>query len=172
MDGRKWYRIAFKGLKNGSHTFTYHIGDGFFESFEDSEVKSASIDVRLDLDKRDSMMILDFRCEGFIKGPCDRCLAEIDVPLYFETQVVVQFDENERDEEEVVYIDPKRNHLDLYDLLYQLIHVHIPSRYIRNCREEGEIFCDKEVLKKWSGKVEKDESPGGIWDNLKELNIN
>lgn len=171
MDLGRSYRIAFKGLKNGSHPFSFHIGEDFFESYEHSSIQKGDLSIDLDLDKRDAMMILSFSIKGSIQAGCDRCLSVIPVPMEAEEQIIVQFDEVERDEEEIVYIDPKRNYLELKDIIYELVHVNRPVRNTRDCEAEGRLYCDLEVLNRLVGNSGESDVPGDVWDSLKNLNL-
>lgn len=171
MDNGSGYRIAFKGLKNGIHHFEFTADDSFFKSFEGSSIEKGEVDVKLELEKSDSMMVAHFSGNGSFVAACDRCLSTIDIPLTFSTQVIFQFDENERDEDDIIYFDPKRNFLDVKEVLYELIHVNRPIRNIRDCRSENSKYCDLKALEKLEGRADRLTGEDDIWGELRELKI-
>ena len=73
MDPLRQYEIAFVGLKNGIHQFTFQIDEPFFLLFEGSIVKEGKMEVKLDFNKGISFFLLKFMISGWVKLPCDRC---------------------------------------------------------------------------------------------------
>ncbi|MBK8882595.1 MAG: hypothetical protein IPN67_09510 [Bacteroidales bacterium] len=68
------YTIGLSGLKEGRHTIDFEIGNKFFESFEESEIKEGSLFANIELEKRSTHIDLFIRISGRVKVCCDRCL--------------------------------------------------------------------------------------------------
>ncbi len=180
MVSLKEYRFAYKGLGNGSHQLSFDIDSSFFAHFEMSKIKEADIQVKVDMDKRDNMITLDFDIAGSYVSPCDRCMATIDVPVSGEDQLIIKFVESDApaDDETVIYVDPKETHIDLTEIIYEMIHVHLPMMSLRDCEAEDYEHCDHEVLDRLEG-VDEDESDDDrdddttnpLWEGLKDIEL-
>ena len=71
-------KIDLKDLSEGVSTFRFNLGDAWFESLEEGEIKQGNVSVSIDVDRTDDYFNLDFHVEGFVTVPCDRwlCLPE------------------------------------------------------------------------------------------------
>ena len=58
------YVIPFVGLKTGVHTYEFEIGDAFFEGFEYSIIQKAKVHVKLELEKKETMLIGNYFLNG------------------------------------------------------------------------------------------------------------
>ena len=67
-------KIDLKDLSEGVSTFRFNLGDAWFESLEEGEIKQGNVSVSIDVDRTDDYFNLDFHVEGFVTVPCDRCL--------------------------------------------------------------------------------------------------
>lgn len=172
------YRIQHKGLKNGVHQYSFDIEDSFFALFEASQVKNGKVKLDLTLDKKDNMIELSFDLKGTFAGTCDRCTAAIDVPFDGMDQVIIKFvAEPEGDTDEVIFRDVKDTHLDITELVYEIIHVHLPINALRDCDAEDYIHCDHDVLDVLDrvdedDKADDDDQPENpLWQGLKDIKI-
>lgn len=149
MKPLRTYIVPFTGLKLGKHHFDYEVDDQFFEAFEYSIVKSAKVNVELELDKQETLMILDFKVKGHVKLDCDKCLSDFNYPLEVKERQLVKFAEDnlESDDEDIVMLSRKEVELDLSTMIYELITVSLP--FIKNCTDGGEgQQCDPVMLSK------------------------
>ena len=58
------YIIPFIGLKLGTHTFEFELGDAFFADFEYSEITNADFHVLVTLEKKTTMMEVSMELSG------------------------------------------------------------------------------------------------------------
>ena len=63
---RKEYVIPFIGLKTGNHVFEYDLTDGFFEGIEDSIIHRGNVHVKLELEKKETMLVGMYHVEGVV----------------------------------------------------------------------------------------------------------
>ena len=75
------YSIPFKGLNDGLHELTFKVNAEFFQHFEESYLDDGNVEIKVDLDKRPSMMVLDIDFSGTVKTLCDLCGDEGDLPI-------------------------------------------------------------------------------------------
>ena len=167
------FLIPFKGLQNGIHEYRFQVRTDFFEAFENSRIEEGDYEVDLQLEKRDHMMILDFSFTGKFRAVCDRCLSRIDIPSEGSDQIIVKMESQTQKpvEENVIFLDPDAQHLDVSGLIYDALHLHLPIKNERDCEAEDNKFCDRLILDKID-QQEKVKSPDHTWDVLKELKLN
>lgn len=145
----KIYRVPFSGLSDGSHDFEFDVNEEFFSFFEHSLVKNAQLKVRVNLQKDPRYLSLDFDISGKVELSCDTCLNVFWAPFSQQETVLVKFDNEEWEddaENEVIVISPKQHELDLVELIYEFVNVHIPP--YPKCDIDGELGteCDPEML--------------------------
>ncbi|ASU32657.1 YceD family protein [Mucilaginibacter xinganensis] len=172
MKSLRNYSIPFTGLKLGKHQFEYIVDDAFFDAFEYSLVKKADLNCRVELEKQETMIILDFQITGTIDSNCDRCLAQYPQPVDIHEQQVAKFSEEEiGDDEEIIILTKNDHEINIAGLIYEYINVALP--FITVCDNEGNYpYCDKEMLdslNKLSANTEKDEQADPRWDALKKI---
>lgn len=143
MDKLRDYNIAFKGLANGKHYFTYEIESSFFENFENSIIKKGNFNVELELNKKIQLLELNFSFNGKIITTCDKCLGELIVPIKQENVFFVKFGKSNEDvDEKTVIISYDEYEINVADYIYQLVTVSLP---IRNVHENDED-CDLQMI--------------------------
>lgn len=176
MKALKQFSIPFTGLKLGKHQFDFEIDKSFFDAFEYSLVKDGALKVELELDKQETMLLLNFQIKGTIQLNCDKCLSEFAQSIEIKERQIVKFaeDELESDDLEIIVLNRKESEIDVSEMIYEFINVAIP--YINNCEQAGNNQkCDPEMLatleKLASGHVEKEDEQNDDprWEALKKL---
>ncbi len=176
MKALKQFSIPFTGLKLGKHQFDFEIDKSFFDAFEYSLVKDGALKATLDLDKQETMLLLNFHIWGTIQLNCDKCLAEFGQPIEIKERQIVKFaeDELESDDLEIIVLNRKESEIDVSEMIYEFINVAIP--YINHCEQAGtDQKCDPEMLatleKLATGSAENEEekSDDPRWEALKKL---
>ncbi|MFC0513320.1 DUF177 domain-containing protein [Mucilaginibacter angelicae] len=173
MKSLKKYSIPFTGLKLGKHQFEYDIQDDFFDEFEYSLVKKATLHCEVELDKQETMLILNFKIDGVVDTTCDRCLAQLPQQLDIEEQQIAKFSDEPVDEDEEIIAIGKNDHeINIAGLIYEYINVAVP--FISVCGDEGNTsYCDKEMLDRinnLSANGEQSEQADPRWDALRKMN--
>lgn len=175
MNAISRYSLPYKGLGIGLHKYTFLIEDDFFEEFEGSVIKKGKFDVLLTLDKRSDHCILNFEIDGYTPTSCDRCLADINLPVNGSYTLHIKFREDAYGEEndEIVFMNPDTSRLNVAQYLYEFISLSMPITKVFDC--DPAIHCDTSVLEQLTSSEEvvekKEEKTGGIWDELKKLDL-
>jgi uncharacterized metal-binding protein YceD (DUF177 family) len=169
------YQIPFVGLKAGKHRFNFEIDEKFFANFDNSPVSKSKVKVEVDFDKKNDFFILDFYISGTIMAECDRCANSYQQELLDEFRIYVKFDDRnlnvESDDEDVVFISRAETHLDLSQLIYELVLLSIPMQKIcaekRNKNESCNPELDRYLIREESkqAKIEIDQR----WSALEKL---
>ena len=172
------YSIPFTGLKEGKHQFNFDVDKRFFDEFEYSLVKNGNLKVELELDKQETMLILQFMIKGHIFLNCDVCLSDFPTVVDSKERQIVKFSDDETledDTEEIIILARNEHELDVSTLVYEYINLAVP--YFHRCDEAGSTeWCDKEMVKKiekLSGLEPEKEEEQNIadprWDALKNI---
>lgn len=135
--------IGIQGLSQGRHTFRFHVDKTLFESFGNSQILDADIDVTIELDKEGRRMLLTDCSEGYVVVECDRCLDELRLPVSLKTEAEVVFAEQGAAEEsgEYLVVDSSDGELDVTQFVYDYICINLP---LRKVHKEGE--CNRQML--------------------------
>jgi uncharacterized protein len=168
------YAIPFTGLKLGKRLFEFEVTDSFFEEFEYSLVKKAALKCLVELEKQETLIILNFHITGHLDLNCDRCLAPYPQPVDIREQQVAKFSEGPVDEDEEIIALSKSDHeINIAGLIYEYINVAAPL--IAVCSDEGNTsYCDKEMLDSLNklsanNEQQEDEHIDPRWDVLKKF---
>lgn len=178
MKPLKQFAIPFTGLKIGKHQFEFEIDNSFFDAFEYSLVKKGNLKVAVELDKQETMLILQFHIFGTIELDCDKCLQEFNAPIDVVERQIVKFAEDnlESDDLEIIMLNKKESEIDVSSMIYEFITVSVP--YIKVCEENGTgVQCDQEMIARLerfqvgAPSAEEEEKTVGDprWDALKKL---
>lgn len=172
MKSPRNYSIPFTGLALGKHLFEFDITDDFFDEFEYSLVKKADLKCIVELEKQETMLILNFHIKGVIDATCDKCLSQYPQQLDIHEQQIAKFGEEEVSEDEEIITLNKNDHQVVFaGLIYEYINVAVP--FISVCGDEGNTpYYDKEMLdslNKLSANNEQDEQADPRWDALKKF---
>lgn len=166
MDWRREFIIQFEGLKEGVHHFNFEVGDAFFAGFEGSLVDRSDLKVSLELEKKSTMMVLDFSVGGVIIRECDRCGDPLEVPMDFKQQLFVKYGEEEADaDDNIVFIPQSAFELDVAPYIYESVVLELP---LRNVHPEGQ--CNEaatKILDDMNTRAESKIDPR--WNKLKDL---
>lgn len=175
MKSLQEYRIPFTGLKLGKHQFDFDIDERFFKEYEYSLVKNGNLKVLLEMDKQETMLLLDFSIKGEIFSTCDVCLSAYPTQAVVHERQIVKFsdDENlEDDTDEIIVLGRHEHEIDVSQLIYEYINLAVPL--INRCDDEGNTeWCDKGMVEKLkslsAAKEEENTDADPRWDALKNI---
>lgn len=168
MKALKEFVIPFVGLKEGIHDYSYDIGEKFFESFEYSEVNHGKIHAEVNMDRKERMLIFDFKLKGHLTIPCDRCMEEMDYPIDVHEGLIIKFGQEHKEEtEEIIIIPETDSHIDISGFIYEYIMLALP---IKKVHPDGEEACDPSVIEKLNHHSSTEVDPR--WEALKDLKKN
>jgi len=171
------FLIPFIGLKLGKHQFEYQINKKFFEDFSYDEFESCDIKVNVVLEKKSTMLELQFKHKGTIYVPCDLTSEMFDLPIKGKIKLIVQFGEAFNDDNEELLILPHGEHqVDISQYIYEMIALSIPLKRIHPSVKDGTLKTDAldklnelQVNAKEQKADAKEEETDPRWDQLKKL---
>lgn len=174
MNALDQFSIPYKGLGIGVHELSFEIDDSFFKAFDAPIVDNGHFSAKLELDKRSDHGILTFEVDGYTNTYCDRCLAEIKLPVSGTYRLHFKFAENMFEEDEIVFLHPETSIVNVGKYFYDVIGISMPMTKIYDCESDPEANCNEAVLARLATdeEIEKqsDELPSP-WDGLKGLSF-
>ena len=165
------FLLPIQGLNIGMHQYKFKLTDAYFDMFTHSLVKKGSFDVVLDLEKKPSMLVLDFDINGHFLAPCDVCLKQIQIPVEAVERYLMKFTPDDGQSEEVIYLDQDDSELDVSELILETIQLHLPLMNKIDCEENDYKNCDRSMLSFLDGNVDPKEDKTDIWGDLKNIKL-
>ncbi len=164
------FSIPISGLKEGRRLYEFEVGNGFFEGFEESEIKEGNLSVNIILNKRSSHFELDFKISGKVKVCCDRCLEMFFQPVECENRLLVKYGKERDDSDpDLLVITAEEYELDVRQYIYEFILLALPIQKVHP-GGSSENECNPEMIKKLREHiVSEDKATDPRWDELKKL---
>jgi uncharacterized protein len=171
------YSLPIQGLKIGVHQFSYTLDAAFFTHFEDTPIAESEVEVSLELDKRSDMLVLVFLVSGWVKSACDRCNADIHLPIEGEHHLYVKYSEDDEEEsDEVIFIHREAPSFNVAQYLYEFSVLSLPLTNTYDCQNDAQPPCDQSVLnildqtEETTNETTSTPPTSSVWDVLKDLN--
>ncbi len=161
--------LPLAGMHEHRYSYCFELDKRFFSGFEGASIDQCSIKVELDLQRDPDLMVLDFTIGGWFATDCDRCLADIQMPIEGRHQLLVKYGE-ENFEGEVVFLSRDRSEWNISQFVYEFCSLSLPMTRIYDCESEEERPCNTELLQKLT--KEDTQTDSSVWDKLKELDLN
>ncbi len=166
-------QIPILGLNEGIHNYTFSCGHEFFQEFEDSLIHDGDFEVKLVLDKKSTLIELNFQYQGSMTLSCDRCLTPISFPLESKSILWLKYaDKDKEEEDEIVFIKRDTDHFNVADYIHETLCLSLPISIRIDCESMDPKPCDMKVLSKLidNSRIEKQET-NPLWDSLKNIDI-
>ena len=181
MESNKEYIIPFVGLNLGAHKFEFDIADAFFEDIEYSIIHKGNVKVELLLEKRETMLVGNYKINGLVETDCNRCNDPVKTKVKGEYRIVYKFGTEPSDDESLVIVYPEEYQINVRDNIFELITVSLPLRSVHKkgeCNEElieilsEYILTSEKVVKEEAGDSDSDDDNEDIdprWEALNKL---
>ena len=147
MKPLKAYDIQFVGLKLGKHIYGYEINQTFFEYFEFNEFNTINVNLNIRLEKKTTLLELNFSGNGSVNINCDVSNEPYDQLINFNFNLVVKFGQEYNNENDSILIIPHGSYkINIAQYIYELIVLSIPQKRIHPGVEDGTL--NSEILRK------------------------
>ena len=167
----KQFKIPFRGLSLGTHLYDWELDKQFFEAIENPDVLDGRLYLKLELEKQDRMLVLQFSISGSLEVACDRCLDPFMLPVDIQEQYFIKFGDERREESETVLVIPESEYqLDISDLVFDYVSLAIPIRKVHPDDENGIPTCNPDTYSRLE-ELKPQQGHDPRWDALRDLNI-
>lgn len=166
MDRLKEYKIAYRGLGEGVHSFEFVMDDNFFDCFDVTKGTKGKVNARVEIVKSSLLMEVRMKIDGVVKAICDRCLEEMDLSISGELNLYATYGGREEgNDDDFIILAQDEDYLDLSEPLYEIYMLNYPIRVVH---PEGE--CNEEIERVLEDMtVEESDEIDPRWDELKKL---
>lgn len=167
----KRYVLKFSGLANGIHEFEYTIDEKLFKEFDCEEVLGADLSMKVNLDKSEKQLKLEFHIHGVLQVICDRCGEEMDLNMDFNKTLYVEFGEQFEEQDVDLFVIPFNEYsLDLAPFVYEYVTLEKPMRCVHGETQGNTQLCNKEIIEMLEKPIEEvEKETDSRWDALKNL---
>ena len=155
--------VPINGLAQGRTEFRWRVGKEFFESFENSEILDANLEVEAFAEKSGRFIGIDCEIEGDVTVACDRCLEELRLPVETGFRLSVKFGQEPADssdaaegEREIVWLPESDAEFDLAQAVYDYVCLSLP---VQRVHPDGE--CDPVAVKYLSSEDDQERDSQG-----------
>lgn len=169
MQVLKQFSIPIRGLKIGHHDYAYVIDNDFFGAIEHSPFQGGQFDFKVSLEKKSDNLEFHLDFKGHLTLDCDRCTDTISFPLKGDYEMIVKYDFEEREEEEVIYIHPESSEFNCSKLVFDAIMLSLPMH--KTCDSVENKECDQDVLDRFFSKPPENENENAFSKALKNLKL-
>ena len=155
-DMKDAFIIPLNGLKQGRTRFSWKAGAEFFRNFDNKDIKDAEILVDVEVEKSGTYLGIDAVVSGNLTVACDRCGADVSLPVRSWISQSIKFGTepvsgeeivvSEEDERETVYLPEDGGELDMSQTVYDFACLALPMKKVH---PDGE--CDPVALRFLSG---------------------
>ncbi|MCL2131332.1 MAG: DUF177 domain-containing protein [Lentimicrobiaceae bacterium] len=168
----KQFDIHFGSLGFGTHRLDLEVNDMFFEKHDIEDIIGGKVHVRLELERKETLVVLHFSMEGTLSSVCDRCLDEISIPAAGEETLMLKIvsEPCESDDENIVFIQENVHSYNVEQTVFEYLYAMIPMRKVHG--ETGNGTCNPEMLElieKAKAKPTKQED--SRWEALKQIEL-
>ena len=123
------FSIDIYKLNNKVYQYQYIIDDSFFALFERSTVDQGKLDVKVILDKQETLITARFLIDGSVTLICDRSLETFDYPLHIEESLLYQYGEEEEElTDEIMIITSRTQQINVAQPIYEFIALAVPMK--------------------------------------------
>jgi uncharacterized metal-binding protein YceD (DUF177 family) len=149
------YSIAYKGLKEGSHTFEWKVGDDFWTTHADGGIIRGEANVAAVLEKGTTgVMRITVEIVGTVTVPCDRCLEDCNLPVNFRGELAVKVSEEASKEDlpfegDILWLNPGDATIDLEQYIYESVVLALPLQRIHPEDVHGQPLCNPAMLQRF-----------------------
>jgi uncharacterized metal-binding protein YceD (DUF177 family) len=160
--------LPFSGLKLGNHHFEYVLEASFFDSCESFGIHKGIGIAKVQLEKKETMMLLSLTLDAQLEVLCDRCNENMSLDVNGAMELIYKFGTEESLDESLVILPPDSYQIDMFQPLYELLIVSLPSRFIHD--NDG---CNPEVLRFLNSSDTPQENKNDVdprWEALNKLN--
>lgn len=159
------FDIPFTGLSLGKHHYDFKIDKAFFDLFEYCEINEGNFNVQVELDKKETLLILDFKMSGEVTTDCDRCGSKVTIPAFYNDRIYVKFGEELSEDENILMIPENAHQVNIATLLEEFAVLSLP---VRKVHEKGK--CEKKAIERLKGlNKQESEKIDPRWEKLKGL---
>ena len=168
----KQFDIQFGNLNLGKYRSDLEVNCSFFEKHSNEDVIDANIAIQLDIERKETLIILHFNMEGTLYSNCDLCLEKISIPVHHSESLILKIVPNphESDDENIVFINENVYSYNVEQIIFEYLYALLPIRKVHG--EIGPQTCNQNMLSLIEkAKAKPLKQVDARWDALKSIKL-
>lgn len=166
----KAFSVNIIGLSKKAHSFSFELGNEFFEKQENGLIPGGEFTATVILDKKETFIDASFRIRGHARLECDRSLQPFDHEVTIDKNIVFKYGEEESElTDEIVVIREDRATLDLGQYLYEFIALDLPMKRLHPDFREDDEEAGRMIYTSSTDTTAEDHVIDPRWEQLKKL---
>ncbi len=157
------FDIDFIKFNNETDVFDFKLNNLFFGLKENSLYNNCDLLVKVNCEKKEGTIKLNYTINGIVYTECERCLEDIEIEINPTTEEVIRLTSNPDLLATEHYLSASHQVYNVYDTIYEQICIAMPLRKI----------CKNSITKKKCELTytnsEDDKPADDRWDKLKNL---
>lgn len=138
------YKIDLKGIQADTCTYEFLLDNLFFTHIDGLEVQKGKVNVELKVKKTAKAFELDFKTDGIVLVPCDRCLDEMELPVSSTDILFVKFGSDYAEEKDnMVVVPEEEGEINVAWFIYEFVALCVPMKHVH-----GPGKCNKSMMGK------------------------
>lgn len=164
-------KIIVSNLAEGEHKYEFKESEDYLE-LVDLRTKDG-FNVNVTLNKSDMQIHAIVEVSSVLIFPCDRCTDDFEFNLNTEFDVVFKYSKNDvelnsTDNDNIFFISPETNNIDLKNVVRENILVSIPMRHVPEENDGVCSYCKKEINEILKIEIKQELNP--VWNKLLNKN--
>ncbi len=164
-------KIIVSNLAEGEHKYEFKESEVYLE-LVDLRTKDG-FNVNVTLNKSDMQIHAIVEVSAVLIFPCDRCTDDFEFNLNTEFDVVFKYSKNDvelnsTDNDNIFFISPETNNIDLKNVVRENILVSIPMRHVPEENDGVCSYCKKEINEILKIEIKQELNP--VWNKLLNKN--
>ncbi len=164
-------KIIVSNLAEGEHKYEFKESEVYLE-LVDLRTKDG-FNVNVTLNKSDMQIHAIVEVSAVLIFPCDRCTDDFEFNLNTEFDVVIKYSKNDvelnsTDNDNIFFISPETNNIDLKNVVRENILVSIPMRHVPEENDGVCSYCKKEINEILKIEIKQELNP--VWNKLLNKN--
>ncbi|KAA6333678.1 hypothetical protein EZS27_017935 [termite gut metagenome] len=124
------YKIPLKGMQGDSATYKFQLDTLFFAKIDSPEVQKGKINVDVVVKRTSYIFELNFRIEGVVWVPCDRCLDDMEQPIRTSGKLMVKMGREYAEENDLIIVPEEEGEINVAWFMYEFIALAVPMKHI------------------------------------------
>ena len=168
----KQFDIRFGSLAIGNHQQEVEINQSFFERYDNEQITDANIIIKINIDRKESMVSLDFEIEGTLVSYCDLCLEELTISVAKHEILILKItgEAKESDDENIIFLGEKEYTFNTEQVINEYLMSLIPMR--KTHQEISNGSCNQQMIDLIEqAKAKPSQAFDERWEALKNIKI-
>ncbi|MGL4332262.1 MAG: YceD family protein [Bacteroidales bacterium] len=138
------YNIQLSALPLGSHKYEFVLDNVFFKNIDAEDVQKGNLNVELIVTRNSTNFELNFKIDGVVQVPCNRCLDDMDMEISVKDKLFVKFGKEFAEEgDNIVIVPEEEGAINVAWFLYEFIAVAVPIKHVHPAGKCNKMMSSK-----------------------------